>query len=235
MSFPAPRGAGIVAQPAARASATSPAPLSAKPDSPGIVRLAIVDDHPVVLSGLETALGTVQDIAIVAQGQTVADARAIAAREDVDVLLLDVRLPDGNGLDLLSELGGRGPSVLVLSTFKTRQYVAAAIRFGAQGFMLKTAPLEDLIAAIRQIADGGSAFSPEELREGRGGFVALSTRERQIIALVIAGRSNDEIAAELNTSRKTVEVHLSRMYERFDVMTRLELAIRADHEGWLDV
>jgi DNA-binding NarL/FixJ family response regulator len=200
-----------------------------------VIRVAIVDDHPIVLSGLETALRTVDDIAVVAQGQTVAEARAIAERQDVEVLLLDVRLPDGNGLDLLSEFAGRGPAVLVLSTFKTRQYVAAALRFGAQGFLLKTAPLEELIAAIRQIASGGTAFSPEQLREGRGGYVSLSPRERQIVGLVISGRSNDEIAAELHTSRKTVEVHLSRMYERFEVMTRLELAMRADHEGWLDL
>lgn len=202
----------------------------------GLIRVAVVDDHPVVLSGLGTALQTVSDIEVVGQGRSVADARAIAGRDDVDVLLLDVRLPDGNGLDLLSELTDRpGPAVLVLSTFKTRQYVAAALRFGARGFMLKTTPLEELIAAIRQIASGGTAFSPEQLREGRTGFVSLSPRERQIVALVIVGRSNDEIAAELHTSRKTVEVHLSRLYERFDVMTRLELAMRADHEGWLDL
>jgi DNA-binding NarL/FixJ family response regulator len=200
------------------------------------IRVALVDDHPVVLSGLDTALQTVPDLRVVAQGRSIAEARAIASRGDVDVLLLDIRLPDGNGLDLLSELSEQGgPAVLVLSSFKTRQYVAAAIRYGASGFLLKTAPLEELIAAIRQIAAGGRAFSPEQLREGRGGFVALSPRERQIIALVIEGRSNDEIAARLRTSRKTIEVHLSRMYERFDVMTRLELAIRADHEGWLDL
>lgn len=202
----------------------------------GLIRVAVVDDHPVVLSGLGTALQTVDDIEVVGQGRSVVEARALAARDDVDVLLLDVRLPDGNGLDLLSELTDHaGPAVLVLSTFKTRQYVAAALRFGARGFMLKTTPLEELIAAIRQIATGGSAFSPEQLREGRTGFVSLSPRERQIVALVIAGRSNDEIAAQLETSRKTVEVHLSRLYERFDVMTRLELAMRADHEGWLDL
>jgi DNA-binding NarL/FixJ family response regulator len=201
-----------------------------------LIRVALVDDHPVVLNGLDTALRTVEDLRVVAQGRTIAEARAIAARGDVDVLLLDVRLPDGNGLDLLPELReASGPAVLVLSTFKTRQYVAAALRYGASGFLLKTAPLDELIAAIRKIAAGGTAFSPDQLREARTGFVALNTRERQIIALVIEGRSNDEIAAELRTSRKTVEVHLSRMYERFDVMTRLELAIRADHEGWLDL
>jgi DNA-binding NarL/FixJ family response regulator len=201
-----------------------------------LIRVAIVDDHPVVLSGLDAALRTASDIEVVGHGRSIAEARVLAVLEDVDVLLLDVRLPDGNGLDLLSELSERtGPAVLVLSTFKTRQYVAAALRFGARGFLLKTAPLEELVAAIRQIATGGTAFSPEQLREARTGFVSLSSREREIVALVIAGRSNDEIAAQLGASRKTIEVHLSRLYERFEVMTRLELAMRAEHEGWLDL
>jgi DNA-binding NarL/FixJ family response regulator len=202
----------------------------------GVIRIALVDDHPIVLSGFDAALRTIDDIEIVATGRTLAEARAIAARPDIDVLLLDVRLPDGNGLELLSEISARGaPAVLVLSTFMSRQYVAAALRFGAQGFLLKTTLLEDLIGAIRRIAAGGNAFAPEQLREARTGYVQLTPRERQIISLVIAGRSNDEIAAELHTSRKTIEVHLSKMYERFDVMTRLELAMRADHEGWLEL
>lgn len=201
-----------------------------------LIRVAVVDDHPVVLSGLQAALRTVEDLEVVGQGRSITEARELAGRDDIDVLLLDVRLPDGNGLDLLSEIQGRaGPDVLVLSTFKTRQYVAAALRFGARGFLLKTTPLEELIAAIRQIAAGGTAFNPEQLREARSGYVSLTPREREIVALVIAGRSNDEIAAQLRTSRKTVEVHLSRLYERFDVMTRLELAMRAEHEGWLEV
>jgi DNA-binding NarL/FixJ family response regulator len=201
-----------------------------------VIRVALVDDHPVVLGGLDAALRTAGDIEIVAHGRTLSEARAIAADPDIEVMLLDIRLPDGNGLELLSEVVERGsPAVLVLSTFMTRQYVAAAIRFGAHGFLLKTTPLDELIAAIRRIAAGGTAFAPEQLRDARTGYVNLTARERQIVRLVIAGRSNDEIAAELHTSRKTIEVHLSRMYERFEVMTRLELALRADHEGWLDL
>jgi len=201
-----------------------------------MIRVALVDDHPVVLSGLEAVLRTVEDVEVVARGRTLGEARAIAERPDVDVLLLDVRLPDGNGLELVAGVAERsGPAVLILSSFLSRQYVAAAVRFGAQGFLLKTTPLEELVAAIRRIAVGGTAFAPDYVREARTGFVNLTSRERQIIELVITGRSNDEIAAELHTSRKTIEVHLSRMYERFEVMTRLELAMRADHEGWLEI
>ena len=202
----------------------------------GVIRVGLVDDHPVVLQGLETALATVEDIAIVVRGSTFAEARSILARDDVDVLLLDVRLPDGNGLELLSEASTRGgPAILVLSSFRSRQYVAAALRFGASGFLLKTTPLPELIHAIRSVAAGGTAFTNEQIRNGQAGYVNLTDRERDIVRLVLVGRSNDEIAAKLHTSRKTVEYHLSRMYERFGIMTRVELALRADHEGWLDI
>lgn len=202
----------------------------------GVIRVAIVDDHPVVLSGLRTALASVSDISIVADGGSVAEAREIANRDDIDVLLLDVRLPDGNGLEILADVEDRRrPAILILSSFKSRQYVAAALRFGANGFLLKTTPLEELIGAIRSVARGGSAFTNDQLREGKTGFVNLTDRERAIVELVIAGKSNDEIARLQKTSRKTVEYHLSRLYDRFGIMTRVELAVRADHDGWLDI
>ena len=203
----------------------------------GVIRVGLVDDHPVVLQGLEAALATVSDVEIVARGGTFAEARdMVVVRDDVDVLLLDIRLPDGNGLELLSEAARRGrPAVLILSSFKSHQYVAAALRFGAHGFMLKTTPLDELIAAIRSVASGGTAFTTDQLREGQAGLVKLTDRETQIVRLVLDGKSNDEIALALRTSRKTVEYHLSRLYERFGIMTRVELALRADHEGWLDM
>jgi DNA-binding NarL/FixJ family response regulator len=201
-----------------------------------MTRLGLVDDHPVVLQGLEAALAGIEGLEVVARGSTFAEAHEIVLRDDVDVLLLDVRLPDGNGLELLQEAMRRGrPAVLIVSSFRSRQYVAAALRFGASGFMLKTAPLRDLIAAIRSVAAGGTAFTNEQIRDGQAGFVSLTHRERQIVELVLAGRSNEEIAVALSTSRKTVEYHLSRLYERYGILTRVELALRADHEGWLDL
>jgi DNA-binding NarL/FixJ family response regulator len=199
-------------------------------------RVAIVDDHPLVVRGLDFALSRAGDIEVVARGSTVHEAREILGRDDVDVLLLDVRLPDGNGLTMLGDeaIAPRCP-VLVLSSFETRQYVAAAIRFGAQGFMLKTAPIDELLDAIRRVGEGGAAFSAEQLRDANSRLVQLTTRERDILRLVLGGRTNDEISAALGTSHKTVEAHLTRMYERFGVASRVELALRADRDGWLDI
>ena len=167
-------------------------------------------------------------------GVSVAEARELVARDDLDVVLLDVRLSDGNGIQALAERGGRRtPAVLIISSFHTSQYVAAAARFGAAGFLLKTVPLVTLVEAIRTVAVGGSVFTQEQLQKG---FVTLTRRERQIIRLAMDGLSNKEIGARIGASPKTVESHLSGVYERFGITGgRIELSFRAAEEGWLDI
>lgn len=200
------------------------------------IRVALIDDHPIVISGLEAALASAADVQVVDRGGTMAEGRRILARDDVDVVLLDIRLPDGSGIELVADSAARdGPAVVILSSFETSQYVAAALRFGAMGFLLKTAPLSELLAAIRRVADGGLAFTVEQLRQGRAGLVVITPRERQVLQLVLEGRSNGEIARQLNAARRTIEKHLRHMFQRFDVSSRTELAIRAEREGWLDV
>jgi DNA-binding NarL/FixJ family response regulator len=200
------------------------------------IRLGLVDDHPVVIGGLEAGLNEIPDFEVVARAGRIAEAEAMLARQDIDVVLLDVRLSDGNTLQLLGRLDrGPRPAVIVLSSFRTSQYVGVAIKFGAQGFLLKTTPIEELVDAIRRVAAGGSSFTAEQLRAGRGGYVSLTERERDVLRLVLAGHTNDEISVRLHTSRKTIESHLSRLYERYGVMSRLELGLRAEREGWLDV
>jgi DNA-binding NarL/FixJ family response regulator len=198
------------------------------------IRLAIVDDHPMVTGGLDAALGTIGDIEVVAHGASIEQARDLLARDDIDVVLLDVRLDDGNGIQALAERGPRiRPGVLVISSFKTSQYVAASARFGAAGFLLKTVPLPRLVEAIRTVAAGGSVFTQEQLQKG---FVTLTPRERQIVRLAMDGLSNKEIGARLGTSPKTVESHLGAIYDRFGITGgRIELSFRAAEEGWLDI
>lgn len=199
-----------------------------------MIRVGLVDDHPVVIRGLVAALANVPDIEVRAEAGSVAEARELLDRDDLDVILLDIRLPDGSGLEMLARHGARPrPAVIILSSSNQTQHVAAAVRFGAQGFLVKTARLDDLIASIRLVVAGGSAFTPEQLHVGPR-FVSLTGRERELVRLVIAGRSNDEIAAAFQTKRKTVETQLSHLYERFGVVTRTELAILAEREGWLD-
>ena len=198
------------------------------------IRLAIVDDHPMVTGGLAAALATMDDMRVVERAGSVADARELLSRDDLDVVLLDVRLEDGNGIQALAERGLRKrPGVLVISSFKTSQYVAASARYGAAGFLLKTVPLPTLVDAIRTVSSGGSVFTQDQLQKG---FVTLSPREREVVRLAMDGLTNKEIATRLGMSPKTVESRLGEIYERFGILGgRVELSLRAKDEGWLEL
>lgn len=202
------------------------------------VRILLVDDHPVVLDGVAAALAREPDLEIVGRAMSMAEARAALTSRAVDLVLIDIRLPDGSGLELLSELvdADATPAWIVLSSFETSQHVAAALSLGASGYLLKTAPASVLVGAIRAVAGGGSAFTPAQLRAVReAGSLRLSTLDLGIVAGLVAGRSNDEIAGDLGIARKTIETHLTRLFAAFGVASRTELAVRAEREGWLDV
>jgi DNA-binding NarL/FixJ family response regulator len=198
------------------------------------IRVGIVDDHPLVTDGLFAALRSIGGFDVVAHGASVDEARQILVRDDLDVVLLDVRLGDGNGIQALAEREFRTrPAVLVISSFSTSQYVAAAARYGAAGFLVKTVPLPDLVEQIRTVAAGGSVLTPEQLSTG---LVKLTPRERQIVRLTMDGLGNREIAVRIGGSPKTVETHLGAIFERYGIKGgRIELAIRAAEEGWLDI
>jgi DNA-binding NarL/FixJ family response regulator len=197
-----------------------------------MIRLAVVDDHPLVRQGLRSALATVDDVAVVAEVSTCDGARELLGRPDLDVVLLDIRLEDGNGLSVLAEHDAERPRVLIISSFSASQYVAAAVRFGAAGFLLKTAPTEELVAAIRVVAAGGSTFSREQRAQP---FVTLQPREREVLGLALEGGSNHEIAAALGVTVKAVEEHLTDLYRRYGISGgRVELLLRAERQGWLD-
>lgn len=198
------------------------------------IRLGIVDDHPMVTNGLAAALATMEDMVVSARGSSMDEARALLGSENLDVVLLDVRLEDGNGIQALAERGAQQrPSVIVISSFKTSQYIAASARYGAAGFLLKTVALATLVDAIRTVHAGRSVFTTEQLAKG---FVTLTPREREVVRLAMDGRSNKEIGARLGMSPKTVESRLTDIYQRFGITGgRVELSLRAADEGWLDI
>jgi DNA-binding NarL/FixJ family response regulator len=203
-------------------------------DAPtGPIRLLIVDDHPVVRDGTAALLAAQSGIAIAGTAGSIDEAIALIATVPADVILLDIRLGTDSGLRLLTETSDSAPAIIVLTAYDYPQYAEAALRLGASGFVLKTAPLAELLDAIRRVATGGMAFS---IRPRAGaGLARLSERELDVVRLVVDGRSNDEIAARLGIGPKTVESHLRRLFERFDLASRTELATRALREGWLEV
>ena len=197
------------------------------------IRLLIVDDHPVVRDGTAALLAGQAGIAVAGTAGSIDEAIALIAAVPADVLLLDIRLGTDSGLRLLTETADDAPAIIVLTAYDYPQYAEAALRLGASGFVLKTAPLAELLDAIRRVAAGGLAFS---IRPRAGaGLASLSERELDVVRLVVDGRSNDEIGGRLGIGPKTVESHLRRLFDRFDLASRTELATRALREGWLEV
>jgi DNA-binding NarL/FixJ family response regulator len=202
--------------------------------SGAVIRVAIVDDHPVVADGLGSALAREADLTVAWTAGTIEGARrALASGGDVDVVLLDIRLPDGSGLDLLPGERVGKPAFVVLSSFDRPQYAAAAFKRGAAGFLLKLAPTAEIVDAVHKAAAGGLAFEARHLASARTANT-LSARELDVVRLVAKGLSNEEIATELGVSRKSVEAYLRELFNRGGFATRTELAIWAEREGWLD-
>jgi DNA-binding NarL/FixJ family response regulator len=193
-----------------------------------VIRVAVVDDHPLVREGTAAIVARQDDMEIAGVADSLAELRPVLDGS-VDVLLLDLRLGQESGWDLLRERARPMPAVVVLTSYDYPQYADAALRLGAAGFVVKTAPTAELLDAIRRAAGGGLAFG---VRPGNG--VALSAREREVLRLVVDGASNDEIGGRLGISSRTVESHLRRLFERLGVASRTELAARALREGWLE-
>ncbi len=196
------------------------------------IRVAVIDDHPVVREGTAALIRQEADMEVVGLAASLEEAEPMLAAGPIDVLLLDLRLGQDFGFRLFERVPADArPAVVVLTSYNYPQYVEAALRLGAAGYVLKTAPIAELLAAVRSAAGGGMHFG---VRPG-GGEAPLTEREQQVVRLVTDGLSNDEIAGRLSISPKTVESHLRRLFERHHVASRTELASRAVRDGWLDL
>jgi DNA-binding NarL/FixJ family response regulator len=196
------------------------------------IQVAVIDDHPVVREGTAALIRQESDMEVVGVASSLEDAEPMLTDRRPDVLLLDLRLGQDFGFRLFERIPPEArPAVVVLTSYDYPQYVEAALRLGAAGYVLKTAPIAELLAAVRSAASGGMHFG---VRPG-GGEAPLSAREQDVVRLVTNGLSNDEIAARLSISPKTVESHLRRLFERHGLASRTELAARALRDGWLDL
>jgi DNA-binding NarL/FixJ family response regulator len=198
--------------------------------------VVLAEDQPLVVAGLTSSLESAGDIAVVGHTTDAAGTRAVLAERDVDVVLVDLHLPGLTAgeilLDRRREPGW--PAILVLSAFDSSACLSAAMHMGAAGFVLTTWPVHAIVRAIRSLQSGAVAFTAAQVREAsRAGWTPLSLRDYQIVDGLVRGRSNDELASDLGISRKTVEHHLGRLFERFSVLNRVELAVRVERERLL--
>jgi len=194
-----------------------------------MIRLLLVDDHEVVRAGLRALLRKSGDLEIVGEVATMADAIAAAARLVPDVVLMDLRLPDGSGIDacreILSEVAG--VRVLILTSYPGEQAVLSTIMAGASGYLLKDIGHEALVRAIRDTAAGrpilDSAIARRVARRMQK-VGELSAQEQRILARVVEGKTNKEIGAALGLSDKTVKNYLSNAFQKLNVTRRSQAA-----------
>lgn len=202
------------------------------------VRLLIVDDHEVVRVGLRTLLGRFQTIEVVGEAGTAAAALAETQRLAPDVVLLDIRLPDGNGFEVCRQIQKTGTEtrVLILTSFADDDVVFQAIAAGADGYLLKEIDGEGLVNAIEKVAAGQSILDPAITRRVMGRVKSmtepivthkldsLSAQERRVIALVAEGKTNKEIATDMGLSDKTVKNYLSNVLDKLQFTRRSQAA-----------
>ncbi len=214
-----------------------------------VIRLLVVDDHVVVRSGLIALLEGKNDIHIVGDAADGDEAIAKAQELKPDVVLMDFSMPPGkDGLTATAELKKLMPdvSILILTMHDDEEYLFRAIHAGASGYILKSAPHEELLAAIRSVADGSAYLYPSATKrlmseyldkakqENAGPYDTLSDREKEILSWIAKGYANKEIAEHLVISVKTVESHKSNLMEKLGLRTRPELVKFAMKKGLLN-
>lgn len=200
------------------------------------LRLLIADDHPIVRDGLRAALGGEPDLEIVGEAADGAEALRLAAELEPDIVLMDLRMPGMDGVTAIRRLSGTGPRVLVLTTFDTD--VLPALEAGATGYLLKDAPPEELVRAVRATHRGETVLAPAvagrlaaALRKPTRG--RLSKRELEVLRLVAGGATNKVAAASLFISEASVKTHLLHIYAKLDVRDRASAVAEAYRRGLL--
>lgn len=207
--------------------------------APAPVRILLVDDHFVVRSGLAASLGLEDDLQVVAEAGSAAEALTACAAHTPDVVIMDLQLGEVNGITCTEQLGQAHPGIriMVFSSFARDEDVYRAIRAGALGYLQKSAPREDLLKAIRTVATG-KRYLPGDIAQRlaeRLGRPEPSPREREVLAQMARGRSNKEIASALGLSEETVKRHVSNLLEKLGAQDRTQAVTEAIRRGLLEV
>jgi DNA-binding NarL/FixJ family response regulator len=212
------------------------------------IRVLVADDQSMVRAGFRMLLGDEQGIEVVAEARNGLEAVEKAARFDPTVVLMDIRMPELDGLEATRRIlaADSQARILILTTFDLDEYVYEALRAGASGFVLKDDPPEQLIAAVRTVAAGDALLSPSVTKRVIKSFTQLprpappkelddlTARERDIFRLIAGGRSNAEIAKELYISDTTVKTHVTHIFQKLNLRDRVQLVVLAYQTGFVE-
>lgn len=199
-----------------------------------MIEVLIADDHPVVRQGLRTFLDLQDDIMVVGEAGDGEEAVSLVETLRPDVLLLDLKMPVLDGLGTLERLGGSATRILVLTSVSDRSDVGPAMRAGASGFLYKDVDPNALVQAVRAVHGGQVLLAPEAaaaMMSAETSPVPLTEREREVLRLIAAGRSNKEIARDLAVAEKTVKTHVSNVLMKLGVQDRTQAALYAVRHG----
>lgn len=196
-----------------------------------MIRVLVVDDHPVVRHGVSAMLRYEPEIQVVGEAADGAEAVRLINEQHPDIVLLDLHLPILSGVEVMQQVRAKDRSVrfLVLTTYDTDEYIAPALAAGAQGYLLKDAPPDELVRAVRTMMSGGSPLQPtvaakilERMSDDEHEDDELSARELAVLAALAQGSSNKEIALHLSVSENTIKTYLSRIFDKLHVHSRAE-------------
>jgi DNA-binding NarL/FixJ family response regulator len=205
-----------------------------------MIRVLIVDDHPIVREGVTAVLERERDIDVVGAADTIGEGLRLAAKVHPDVILLDLKLPDAGAVDGVASFASKGRGIVVFTAHDTDEDVFRAIRGGARGYLLKGSAAAEIAQAIRQVHAGESYLSPriaaklvKEVTQPRGRTGLLSARERGVLRLVAAGLSNRQIAEALSISERTVKFHVTAIFNKLGAENRAQAVALAAERGLL--
>jgi DNA-binding NarL/FixJ family response regulator len=214
-----------------------------------MIRILLADDQTLIRAGFRALLSAEPDMAVVAECGTGRDAVQLARREHPDVVLMDIRMPDGDGLEATRQIMAAkelaGTRVIILTTFELDEYIAEAVRAGAAGFLVKDTEPEELLRAVRVVHDGDALLSPSVTRRimaqlamqptaaapSDGRLEQITEREREVLQLVGEGLNNAEIAQRLFITPLTAKTHVSRIMTKLLVRDRAQLVVLAYESG----